>query len=117
MWNSKEIVKAIRSSKVVDELPLNHIHLNLFDLNNQVGVGAWMGLAIPFWFFQDKKTHLLSKLSLLVMTLGQIWWYLSQAQNWMEFQFFDATLKLIMKPPLRPRRLSFWSIGFTREIW
>jgi len=40
VWNSKDIVKAIRSSKVVDELPLNHIHLNLFDLNNQVGVGA-----------------------------------------------------------------------------
>ena len=40
MWNSREIVKAIRSSRVVDELPLNHIHLNLFDLENQVGVGA-----------------------------------------------------------------------------
>jgi hypothetical protein len=40
VWNSREIVKAIRSSRVVDELPLNHIHLNLFDLENQVGVGA-----------------------------------------------------------------------------
>lgn len=40
MWNSREIVRAIRISKIVDELPLNHIHLNLFDLKKQVGVGA-----------------------------------------------------------------------------
>jgi hypothetical protein len=40
VWNSREIANAIRNSKVVDELPPNHIHLNLFDLESQVGVGA-----------------------------------------------------------------------------
>lgn len=40
MWDSKQIVKAIRSSEVDDELPLNHIHLQLFDLDSQVGIGA-----------------------------------------------------------------------------
>jgi len=40
MWDSKQIVKAIRSSEVDDELQPNHIHLHLFDLDSQVGVGA-----------------------------------------------------------------------------
>jgi len=40
MWDSKQIVKAIRSSEVDDELQPNHIHLQLFDLENQVGIGA-----------------------------------------------------------------------------
>ena len=40
MWDSKQIVKAIRSSEVDDELQPNHIHLHLFDLDSQVGIGA-----------------------------------------------------------------------------
>jgi hypothetical protein len=40
MWDSKQIVKAIRSSEVDDELQPNHIHLHLFDLDSQIGIGA-----------------------------------------------------------------------------
>jgi hypothetical protein len=40
MWDSKQIVKAIRSSEVDDELQPNHIHLHLFDLYSQIGIGA-----------------------------------------------------------------------------
>jgi hypothetical protein len=40
MWNSKDIVKAIGHSEVDDELPPNHIHLQLFDLETQTGIGA-----------------------------------------------------------------------------
>lgn len=40
MWDSKEIVGAIRSSDVDDELPENHIHLHLFNLEKQVGIGG-----------------------------------------------------------------------------
>lgn len=40
MWDSKEIVKAILSSDVDDDLPQNHIHLHLFDLDKQVGIGG-----------------------------------------------------------------------------
>jgi hypothetical protein len=40
MWDSKQIVKAIRSSTIDDELQPNHIHLQLFDLESQVGIGA-----------------------------------------------------------------------------
>lgn len=40
MWDSKQIVKAIRSSTIDDELQPNYIHLQLFDLESQVGIGA-----------------------------------------------------------------------------
>jgi len=40
MWDSKQIVRAIRSSEVDEELPSNHIHLQLFNLDSQVGIGA-----------------------------------------------------------------------------
>ena len=40
MWDSKQIVKAIRSSAVDDALQPNHIHLQLFDLESQIGIGA-----------------------------------------------------------------------------
>ncbi len=40
MWDSREIVKAIRNSKIDDELPPNHIRLHLFDLVKQIGVGT-----------------------------------------------------------------------------
>jgi hypothetical protein len=40
MWDSKEIVGAIRSSDVDDELPEHHIHLHLFNLEKQVGIGG-----------------------------------------------------------------------------
>ena len=40
MWDSKQIVKAIRSSTIDDELQPNHIHLQLFDLGRQIGIGA-----------------------------------------------------------------------------
>jgi hypothetical protein len=40
MWDSKEIVKAISNNVIDFDLPKNHIHLRLFDLEKHVGVGA-----------------------------------------------------------------------------
>lgn len=40
MWDSKEIVKVIRNIEVDLELPANHIHLRLFDLEKHIGVGG-----------------------------------------------------------------------------
>ena len=40
MWDSKEIVKVIRNLDVDFELPDNHIHLHLFNLEKHIGVGV-----------------------------------------------------------------------------
>lgn len=40
MWDSKDIVKVIGNIEVDAELPANHIHLRLFDLEKHFGVGA-----------------------------------------------------------------------------
>jgi hypothetical protein len=40
MWDSREIVRAIRNSKIDDQLQPNHIHLHLFEIVKQIGVGT-----------------------------------------------------------------------------